>query len=288
MFEGFSQQGIAVEGISINTLIGGSGPPVLLLHGFPQTHVIWHKIAPDLARRFTVVATDLRGYGDSAKPPSDDAHRTYSKRQTALDQVGVMAKLGFDRFAVVGHDRGGRVGHRLVLDHPERVNKLAVLDIVPTRKIFHSVDQEIATGYYHWFFLIQGDGLPERLLGLDPEYFVRAKLKQWSKAGAVFGDEAIAEYIRCFTDPAAIHGACEDYRAAASIDLEHDEADLESKLSCPLLVLWGEAGLMERHFDVLATWRERAADVRGQRLPCGHYLPEEAPRETLAALLEFL
>lgn len=288
MFDGFSRQRIAVAGTTINTLIGGSGPPVLLLHGFPQTHVIWHKIAPDLARRFTVVATDLRGYGDSGKPASDAEHLAYSKRQMAIDQVEVMTTLGFDRFSVVGHDRGGRVGHRLALDHRARVEKLAVLDIVPTRTVFRSVDQQIATGYYHWFFLIQGDGLPERLLGLDPEFFVRAKLKQWSKAGAAFSDDAIAEYVRCFADPAAIHGACEDYRAAASIDLVHDEADLGSRIACPLLVLWGEHGLMERHFDVQATWRERAEDVRGQRLPCGHFLPEEAPQDTLKALLAFL
>ena len=288
MFDGFSRQRIAVAGTTINTLIGGSGPPVLLLHGFPQTYVIWHKIAPDLARRFTVVATDLRGYGDSGKPASDAEHLAYSKRQMAIDQVEVMTTLGFDRFSVVGHDRGGRVGHRLALDHRARVEKLAVLDIVPTRTVFRSVDQQIATGYYHWFFLIQGDGLPERLLGLDPEFFVRAKLKQWSKAGAAFSDDAIAEYVRCFADPAAIHGACEDYRAAASIDLVHDEADLGSRIACPLLVLWGEHGLMERHFDVQATWRERAEDVRGQRLPCGHFLPEEAPQDTLKALLAFL
>ena len=288
MFDGFSRQRIAVAGTTINTLIGGSGPPVLLLHGFPQTYVIWHKIAPDLARRFTVVATDLRGYGDSGKPASDAEHLAYSKRQMAIDQVEVMTTLGFDRFSVVGHDRGGRVGHRLALDHRARVEKLAVLDIVPTRTVFRSVDQQIATGYYHWFFLIQGDGLPERLLGFDPEFFVRAKLKQWSKAGAAFSDDAIAEYVRCFADPAAIHGACEDYRAAASIDLVHDEADLGSRIACPLLVLWGEHGLMERHFDVQATWRERAEDVRGQRLPCGHFLPEEAPQDTLKALLAFL
>lgn len=288
MFDGFSRQRIAVAGTTINTLIGGSGPPVLLLHGFPQTHVIWHKIASDLARRFTVVATDLRGYGDSGKPASDAEHLAYSKRQMAIDQVEVMTTLGFDRFALVGHDRGGRVGHRLALDHRERVEKLAVLDIVPTHTVFRSVDQQIATGYYHWFFLIQGDGLPERLLGLDPEFFVRAKLKQWSKAGAAFSDEAIAEYVRCFADPAAIHGACEDYRAAASIDLVHDEADLGNKIACPLLVLWGEHGLMERHFDVPATWRERAEDVQGRRLPCGHFLPEEAPQDTLNALLAFL
>jgi haloacetate dehalogenase len=248
---------------------------------------MWHKIAPRLAERFTVVATDLRGYGDSGKPPSDPAHHAYSKRATAQDQVEVMETLGFRSFVVAGHDRGGRVAHRMALDHPERVEKLAVLDIVPTHKIFSTVTKEVATGYYHWFFLIQGNGLPETLIGHDPAYYLTAKLGHWSASMEGFTEEALAEYIRCFSDPAAIHASCEDYRAAAGIDLEHDESDLDRKVGCPLLVLWGERGLMERNYDVLGTWRERASDVRGERLPCGHFLAEEAPDETLDRLVGF-
>jgi haloacetate dehalogenase len=287
MFERFTRRRFTVGETTINGEIGGSGPPLLLLHGFPETHVMWHKIAPALAERFTVVATDLRGYGDSAKPPSDPDHATYSKRATAQDQVEVMAALGFSTFAVAGHDRGGRVAHRLALDHPDRVSRLAVLDIVPTHKIFSTVNKAIATGYYHWFFLIQPSPLPETLIGHDAEFFLMEKLKQWSGNFAAFDVDALAEYIRCFSDPDAIRGACEDYRAAASIDLVHDEADMDRKVTCPLLVLWGQRGLMERHYDVLATWRERADDVRGRMLACGHFLPEEAPEETLAELTAF-
>jgi len=288
MFEGFEQHRIVASGAEIHTLVGGGGPPVLLLHGYPQTHVMWHKVAPVLTRAHTVVAADLRGYGDSARPPSDPTHYPYSKRAAAGDQVEVMAALGFERFAVVGHDRGGRVGHRMALDHPERVERLAVLDIVPTHRLFRSVDQAIATGYYHWFFLIQPNGLPERLIGNDPEYYLREKLARWSADFGAFTEPALAEYARCFRDPAVVHATCEDYRAAASIDLEHDEADMHRRVECPLLALWGAKGLMERHFDVLATWRERCRDVRGRALPCGHFLPEEAPEETAAALGAFL
>lgn len=287
MFDGFSSRDIRVADTTIRTWYGGSGPPLLLLHGYPQTHVIWHKIAPGLAERFTVVATDLRGYGDSGKPPSDDRHAAYSKRATANDQVEVMAALGFERFFVAGHDRGGRVAHRMALDHPDAVDRLAVLDIVPTHKIFATVDKAVATGYYHWFFLIQGGGLPETLIGHDPAYYLKRKLAQWGGDMAAFTDEALAEYIRCFSDPACIHATCEDYRAAASIDLEHDDADMEHMVGCPLLALWGDKGLMERHYDVLATWRERASDVRGRALPCGHFLAEEAPEQTAAELVAF-
>jgi haloacetate dehalogenase len=288
MFEGFTTTDIDAGGTTIHTVHGGSGPPLLLMHGYPQTHVMWHKIAPALAERFTVVATDLRGYGDSAKPASDADHAAYSKRTTALDQVEVMAALGFERFSVAGHDRGGRVGHRMALDHPDKVEKLAVLDIVPTHKIFSTVNKEIAAGYYHWFFLIQGQGLPETLIGHDPEYYLKTKLNQWGGGMEAFTEEALAEYVRCFSDPACIHGSCEDYRAAAGIDLDHDEADMDRKVQCPLLALWGEKGLMERYYDVLATWRERASDVRGRKLRCGHFLAEEAPEDTLAELVGFL
>ena len=287
MFPEFEAQDIATRETTIHTLVGGSGPPLLLLHGYPQTHAIWHKIAPQLAESFTVVATDLRGYGDSGKPASDPAHLAYSKRAMAQDQVEVMRSLGFERFFVVGHDRGARVGHRMALDHRERVQKLAVLDIVPTHKVFATVDKAVATGYYHWFFLIQGADLPETLIGHDPAYYLQAKLRQWTGDVGAFDPEALAEYIRCFRDPAAIHASCEDYRAAASIDLEHDEADMDRQVGCPLLVLWGEKGLIDRHYDVLATWRERASEVRGRKLDCGHFLPEEKPEETLDELLAF-
>ena len=288
MFEGFETRDVSTAGTRIHLRIGGSGPPVLLLHGYPQTHVLWHRVAPRLAERFTVVCPDLRGYGDSGKPASDPEHRVYSKRATARDMVEAMASLGHERFGLAGHDRGGRVGHRLALDHPERVARLAVLDIVPTRTIFRATDQAIATGYYHWFFLIQPGGLPERLIGGDPVFFLHWLLGRWGTGLEAFAPEALAEYERCFQDPAMIHASCEDYRAAASIDLADDEADLDHRIACPVLALWGRRGLMERHFDVLATWRERAEGaVSGQALDCGHFLPEERPQETAAALLDF-
>ena len=287
MFEGFEKRDVAGRGTSIRIRIGGDGPPLLLLHGYPQTHAMWHLVAPVLAERFTVICADLRGYGDSGAPPSDPAHATYSKRASAADMVEVMASLGFARFMLAGHDRGGRVAHRLALDHPERLERLAVLDIVPTRTIFRATNKQIATQYYHWFFLIQPYDLPERLIGADPGYYLDRKLGAWSGGSKPFAAEAIAEYRRCFT-PETIHASCEDYRAAASIDLEHDEADLDRKIACPLLVLWGARGAMERNFDVPATWRERAAGpVSGRALDCGHYLPEEQPEETARELLAF-
>ena len=287
MFEGFERRRIATTGCEINVAIGGSGPPLLLLHGFPQSHVCWHRVAPLLAPHFTIVAPDLRGYGDSAKPASDREHLAYSKRVMAQDQVDVMAALGFERFGVAGHDRGGRVTHRMALDHPDHVRKIAVLDIVPTRTIYRATNQGIATDYYHWFFLIQPFDFPERLIGADPDYYFTHTLQGWGSRRDVYAPEVLAEYLRCFRDPATIHAACEDYRAAASIDLAHDEADLNRRIEVPFLALWGKHGIMEKYFDVLATWRERAADVRGHALDCGHFLPEEVPAETAAALREF-
>jgi haloacetate dehalogenase len=290
MFEGFTRRRIATSGAEINLVIGGDGPPLLLLHGFPQTHAMWHKVAGRLAERFTVVATDLRGYGDSEKVPTAEDHSSYSKRAMAQDQVEVMRVLGFERFQVVGHDRGGRVAHRMAIDHSTRVIRLTVLDIVPTLTTFENVDQALATAYYHWFFLIQPHPLPEHMIGLDPEFYLRRKTSMWAVSTAHFTQEAMAEYIRCFRNPAAIHAMCEDYRAAASIDLEHDRADRAAgvKVSCPLLVLWGGRATMDRSFDVPTTWREVALKVRGHALDCGHFIPEERPDEFVAALLDFL
>jgi haloacetate dehalogenase len=290
MFAGFEARRVAANGTEIFLRVKGGGEPLLLLHGYPQTHAMWHAIAPALAERFTVVCADLRGYGDSGKPASGPDHAAYAKRTSAQDMVEVMTALGFERFMAAGHDRGGRVVHRLCLDCPERVTRAAVLDIVPTRTVFRATDQALATGYYHWFFLIQPEPLPERLIGADPSFYLREKLARWSTAKDTSWvvPEALAEYERCFADPATIHATCEDYRAAASIDLAHDEADLDRKIACPLLVLWGEQGLMHRHFDVLATWREKAlGSVEGRALPCGHFLAEERPTETLEALRHF-
>lgn len=290
MFEGFATRRVAVSGTEIHLRTKGAGEPLLLLHGYPQTHAMWHATAPALAERFTVVCPDLRGYGDSGKPPSDPGHEAYAKRTSARDMVEAMAALGFERFMVAGHDRGGRVAHRMCLDHPSRVTRAAVLDIVPTLTTFRATSQALATGYYHWFFLIQPEPLPERMIGADPIFYLRTKLARWSgsKDLSWVAPEALAEYERCFSDPATIHATCEDYRAAASIDLAHDEADRGRRIACPLLVLWGEQGLMHRLFDVLGAWREKASGpVEGQTLPCGHFLAEERPEETLACLQRF-
>lgn len=286
MFPGFSTSRIKTTGATIHVVAGGAGPPVLLLHGHPQTHVQWHKIVFKLAAEFCVVMTDLRGYGDSSKPSDEENHSAYSKRAMAFDQLEVMKSLGFEKFAVVGHDRGGRVGHRMALDHPECVTKLAVIDIVPTHTLYANVTREFATAYYHWFFLIQPAPLPETLIGNSVEFYLRQRFDPLMP-GAVT-PEAFAEYLRCFRDPATIHAACEDYRAGASIDLDHDSSDLNRKIACPLLALWAERGAMHRLYDVAATWRQRAVRVTGKALPGGHFLPEESPVETLTELQGFL
>jgi len=287
LFPGFTTHRIRTSGTEIRCVVGGDGPPVLLLHGYPQTHAIWHRVAPELARHCTVVCADLRGYGDSGKPPSDAAHAPYSKRAMAQDMVELMRDLGHPRFRLVGHDRGGRVAHRLCLDSPEAVAQVALLDISPTRTMYARTDQAFATAYYHWFFLIQPFDLPERLIGADPVYYLHRKLGGWGTGLAHFDPRALAEYERCFRDPATIHASCEDYRAAASIDLEHDSATQARKVACPMLVLWGERGVVHRLFKPLDDWREAASDVRGRALPAGHYLPEEVPDETLRELTSF-
>src|SRR5919202_518801 len=285
MFEGFQLAKIDTGEAVIRVRYGGSGPPLLLLHGHPQTHAMWYKIAPRLAESFTVVATDLRGYGGSSKPAGWSDHSGYSKRAMAADQVEVMEALGFDSFAVVGHDRGGRAAHRMALDYQERITKLAVLDIVPTHWVFATADKELATAYYHWFFLIQPYDLPERLIGADPDYFLGKKLGGWGTGIEMFVPEAYTEYERCFSDPKTIHASCEDYRAAATIDLEHDEADRDQRVECPLLALWGEKGVVERLYEVLEVWCEYARNAWGRTLPCGHYLAEERPGETVGELV---
>ncbi|MDQ6901276.1 MAG: alpha/beta hydrolase [Candidatus Dormibacteraeota bacterium] len=290
MFAGFAGHRLRANGVVINLLVGGAGPPLLLLHGAPQTHFIWHGVAERLARDFTVVATDLRGYGDSDKPPGRPDHANYSKRTMALDQVEVMRLLGFEEFIVVGHDRGGRVGHRMALDHPERVSRLATLDIAPTLAMYEQTSMEFARAYFHWFFLIQPSPMPERLIGSDPELYLRSALGGRSAGLTPFTGPALAEYSRCLRQPATIHAMCEDYRAAASIDLEHDRADREAGrlIECDTLALWGAEGVVARCFRPLDEWQRVARRVRGRALACGHYIPEEAPQALLAELLPFI
>jgi haloacetate dehalogenase len=288
MFEGFERKRIATSGTEINLVVGGSGPGLLLLHGYPQTHVIWHKVAPVLAEKFTVVATDLRGYGDSGKPATDAAHTPYSKREMARDQAEVMSALGVETFAVVGHDRGARVGHRLARDHRERVTQLCTLDICPTLDMYETTDMGFAAAYYHWFFLIQPADYPERMIGHDPEFYLEKKLK-FLADGTAITPEAMAEYKRCFAMKDTIHATCEDYRAAATIDLEHDRADREQLLDIPIRALWGEKGIIGRFYEPLAVWqRYTTGAVTGSAVPSGHYIPEEVPGRLVEELKDFL
>ncbi len=290
MFEGFELTSIDTGDAVIRLRHGGSGPPLLLLHGHPQTHVMWHKIAPRLSKDFTVVATDLRGYGESSKPPTTPDHAPYSKRAMARDQVAVMRQLGFERFFVAGHDRGGRCAYRMALDHPERVLKLAVLDIVPTGDAFRRADMTFGLGFFHWFFLAQPYPFPERLIGADPDnfYFRHRKQVGANERPAYFDPEAFEAYRRAYRNPETIHAMCEDYRAGASIDFEMDELDRgKRRIACPVLALWGRGAEPDKWYDVLAVWRGWADDVQGKALDCGHYLAEEAPDETYAALRDF-
>ena len=290
LMPGFTPFDIEVgDGIRIHGARAGDGPPVLLLHGHPQTHVTWHAVAPRLVRAgHSVVAADLRGYGDSARPEGGENHLNYSKRAMAADQVAMMRALGHPVFAVVGHDRGGRVAHRMALDHPAAVRRIVVLDIVPTATMYARTDRAFATRYFWWFFLIQPAPLPERLIEADPEFYLRHHLARQSRTPGVPEEALVQEYLRCYRQPGAIHAICEDYRAAATIDLDHDAADAGRQVEVPLLALWGARGVVGELYDVLATWREKAADVQGQALPCGHALQEEAPDETAAALVAFL
>ena len=288
LMPGFHWQDVDADGVRIRAAVGGAGPPLLLLHGHPQTHLTWHKVVPALANRFTVVATDLRGYGDSEKLPGDAAHANYSKRAMAADQVATMAALGFDRFDVVAHDRGARVAHRMALDHPDRIARLVLLDIAPTATMYAQTNREFATRYFWWFFLIQPFDLPERMIAADPDHFLDRHLAGQIKVEGALDPRVVAEYRRCYRDPATRHAICEDYRAAASIDLDHDAADGERRIEAPLLLLWGENGTVGTLFDVMESWRLKARDVRGRALPCGHSPQEEVPGLLLAELDAFL
>ena len=287
-FDGFTLEFREANGKRFRLRRGGEGPPLLLLHGNPQTHSMWHAVAPELAKRFTVVASDLTGYGMSSKPPSTPDHAHYAKRAMARDQVGLMRSLGFERFRVAGHDRGGRVGYRMALDHPQAVERLAVLDIVPTYEAFARGGREFGMGYYHWFFLAQPAPLPERLIGADPDWWWHWHTNRGPRDD-IFAPDALKDYLACFRNPETVRAICEDYRAGAAIDCQHDLADKQAgrKIACPLLVLWGANARLQGWYDTLAVWREWAEDVRGHSLPCGHYLPEECPDETLAAFLAF-
>jgi haloacetate dehalogenase len=285
----FEYHRIDVAGVRINCAVAGNGSPLLLLHGYPQTHLIWHQVAPRLAADHTVVLADLRGYGDSDKPVATAGDPEYAKRAMAADQLGLMAALGFDRFSVAGHDRGGRVAHRMALDAPEAVAAISVLDIVPTRHAFRHANTAFGLGYYHWFFLAAGNGIPERLIGNDPGFWITARMGARHHGGTAFDPAAVAEYVRCFSDPAAIAASCADYRAAAGIDLEHDEADAAAgnRVEAPLLALWGAHSFVGRTYDVLDVWRGYAEDVSGAAVPSDHYLPEEAPQQVAEALGDF-
>lgn len=286
MFPDFTAENVVVNGTAISVWRGGVGSPLLLLHGYPQSHVMWHRVAPTLARDFTVICPDLRGYGDSDTPPGGRDHAAYAKRTMAEDQLAVMRQAGFERFAVAGHDRGARVALRLALDHPDAVSHLAVLDIVPTATIYHTLTQARATSVWRYFFLIQAYDLPERLIAADPEGYLRWTLNEWCGTPGALSDEAVAEYVRCF-DPATVHASCEDYRAGATIDLRHDAADADQYLSCPTLVLWSASGIGS-HYDVLAIWKARSPDIRGRAFDCGHFLAEERPDQTAHELLTFV
>lgn len=283
LFEDFQLRTVDTGEVKIRLRHGGEGPPLLLLHGHPQTHMMWHHVAPQLARKFTVVMPDLRGYGDSSKPQTTDDHFPYSKRAMARDQIAVMNELGFKQFSVVGHDRGGRCAYRLALDFPEAITKLAVLDIIPTGEAFRRANKEFALGFWHWFFLAQPFDLPERLIGRNPDDFY------FRGDRSLFHPEALDDYLRCIHQPGTIHAMCEDYRAGASIDCQLDEADRGiHKIGCPVLALWSEQGELPKWYDVLSVWRDWAEEVEGRGINCGHYLAEEAPEETYEELHNFL
>jgi len=292
LFDGsYKEQRVSVNGTRIYALVrpNPGKPALLLLHGYPQTHAIWHKLAPLLASDFALVLPDLRGYGESAKPPSLPDARNQSKREMAQDMVGLMLRLGHEKFHLVGHDRGARVAHRLCLDHPQCVLRVCLMDIAPTLTTYALTNRAMATAYFHWFFLIQPAPLPERLIGSDPQFWLQGCLSRWSMGDdGAFAPEAVAQYVRCFSDPEAIRASCDDYRAAAGIDLQDDGADAQQRIAAPMLVLWGAMGFVGTNYDLMALWREKASDVRGAAITCGHFLPEEAPSAVAQHLRPFL
>ncbi|WP_459176613.1 alpha/beta fold hydrolase [Ewingella americana] len=290
MFEHFTQGRIAVNGTDIAYRIAGQGEPLLLLHGHPQTQAIWHKVAPGLTTQFTVVLADLRGYGDSGKPEPDAEHLRYSKREMAQDQVELMQALGFNQFSVIAHDRGARVAHRLALDHPQAVKRMVLMDIAPTLAMYQQTNEAFARAYWHWFFLIRPAPLPEALIRADADLYLRSVMGSRSAGMQPFSEEAYADYLRCLQLDGTARGICEDYRASATIDLQHDQIDLDAgrKVRCPLLILWGEQGTVGKCFKPLDEWAKVAEQVTGEALPCGHYIAEEQPERLVEKVLSFL
>ncbi|MBB6114788.1 haloacetate dehalogenase [Rahnella inusitata] len=290
MFEHFTQGRMAVSGTEIAYRIAGQGEPLLLLHGHPQTQAIWHNVAPHLTSHFTVVLADLRGYGDSGKPEPDAEHLRYSKREMAQDQLELMAALGFSQFSVIAHDRGARVAHRLALDHPQAVKRMVLMDIAPTLAMYQQTSEAFARAYWHWFFLIRPAPLPETLILADPDLYLRSVMGSRSAGMQPFTDEAYADYLRCLQLDGTARGICEDYRASAAVDLQHDQIDRNAsrKVRCPLLILWGEKGTVGTCFAPLEEWAKVAEEVQGEALPCGHYLAEEQPQLLLEKVLPFL
>ena len=288
LLQGFKQGTIETSGATINYVAAGVGEPILLLHGYPETHVCWHRVAPELAKRYRVVCADLRGYGDSSKPEGLPDHSNYSKRAMGLDMVELMRTLGHHSFHLVGHDRGGRVAHRLTRDHEANVRTLTVLDVSPTLKMFESTNLAFATAYYHWFMMLQPPPLPEKMLAGQVPFNILGRVGRTEPDLSAFDPQAIDAYVRAFADPRAIHASCEDYRAAGTIDLEHDRADRGRKINTPVLALWGARAVVGKLFDCLADWREVANRVTGRAIDCGHFLPEEAPLETLAEIERFI
>lgn len=287
----FKTEKIKLNDIQINCTHGGKGEALLLIHGYPQTHVMWHKIANELAKFYYVICPDLRGYGDSSKPKGFDNHENYSKKIMAKDMIDLISYLKFDKFYTVGHDRGARVVHRLCLDYEKKVLKACVMDITPTYHMFKNTNQDFATGYYHWFFLIQEDNLPETMIAGNAPYYLKEKLKRWSDKDisfdTKFDKKALNEYIRCF-DKKSIHASCEDYRAAASIDIIDDKKDRKRKIDTPLLILWGEKGFVNKNYQVLKIWQDYASNIQGKSLDCGHFLAEEKPKEVIFEIKNFL
>ena len=288
MFDGFKSGKIKSNKININYIIGGKGYPILMLHGYPQTHIMWRKVTPILSQDYTVVCADLRGYGDSDKPSSDAVHRNYSKKEMAKDQAELMELLGFKKYIVVGHDRGARVAHRMGLDYKDKISKMVLMDIVPTNHVFETTNMTLATRYYHWFFLIQKSPFPEKLIGKDPEFYLRSKLFMWGLNEQYMSEDVITEYLRCFSNPDTIRASCEDYRAGATIDMEDHNIDYHKKIECPLLILWGKKGTVEELYDPIEVWKKWAKNVRGFSLDCGHFIPEERPEETVDYIKNFI